>query len=301
MVADGYLVGIPAQIFDDRLCIAKGTFGIYHPIFLEYAIAKWLLILLARVNFCFFVYAQPTNLYYCTYFYSMKNNIPNIITLANLLCGCIAIIFIFEGKLTIAAYLVVAGAIFDFLDGMAARLLQAHSSIGKDLDSLADLITFGLVPGLIIFYIVRLSTENAYLPYVGMLIPLFSALRLAKFNNDPRQSTSFIGLPTPANALFFISIPLIISYDKSFLQPYFMNTIFLVTITIIFSLLLVSEIPLFSLKIKKLSIDQNIFPLILIVMANLLFFTLFFTAIPFIIILYIILSLIKNSLNPNEI
>lgn len=223
-------------------------------------------------------------------------NIPNALTCGNIVCGCIGIIQIFKGDLALASYFVFIGALFDFVDGMAARALNVKSNIGKDLDSLADMTTFGVLPGLMMYYVINVSTENDLLPFVGILLPVFSAIRLAKFNNDPRQSSDFFGLPTPANALFFISVPLIILFDKSGLKPYFMNANILIALIGVFSFLMVSEIKLFSLKIKSLNIKDNLWVVLLIVGANLLFYFLFFTAIPFIIVLYIILSLIKNML-----
>lgn len=221
-------------------------------------------------------------------------SIPNALTCWNIICGCLGIIQIFKGDLALASYFVFIGALFDFADGFAARILNAKSVIGKDLDSLADMVTFGVLPGFMAFYLLQQSSENELIPYLGLLIPVFSALRLAKFNNDSRQTTDFIGLPTPANALFFVSIPLIIIYDRTGLKPYFQHEYFMIGSIILFSFLLVSEIKLFSLKIKSLNFNDNQFVILLILGANILFYFLFFTALPFIIILYIILSIIKN-------
>ena len=232
----------------------------------------------------------------------MLKHLPNFLTCCNILCGCLGIIQVFKGDLVYGCYFVFFGVAFDFLDGLAARMLKAYSPIGKDLDSLADMVTFGMLPGFLIYYVLKTYTDIFFLPYVALIIPIFSALRLAKFNNDTRQTSDFIGLPTPANALFFISFPLIILYDSSGLRFLFQNPIFIISCIIVFSGLLVSEIKLFSLKIKRLNINENIFPLILIVLSNVLFFILFFSAIPFIIFLYIILSLVKfyilKDINP---
>jgi CDP-diacylglycerol--serine O-phosphatidyltransferase len=223
-------------------------------------------------------------------------NIPNALTCGNIVCGCLGIIQIFKGDLALACYLVFIGALFDFVDGLAARILNAKSPLGKDLDSLADMTTFGVLPGLMMYYIINLTTKNDLIPFIGILIPVFSAIRLAKFNNDPRQASDFFGLPTPANALFFVSIPLIILFDQSGLKAYIMKPLLLSSFVVIFCLLMVSEMKLFSLKIKSFNFKDNIFIIVLFFIANLLFFYLFFTAIPFIIILYIILSLLKTYL-----
>lgn len=223
-------------------------------------------------------------------------NVPNALTCGNIVCGCIGIIQTFKGDLALAAYFVFIGAMFDFVDGLAARILNVQSPIGKDLDSLADMVTFGVLPSLLMYYVLNLSTENALIPFFGVAIAVFSGIRLAKFNHDVRQTTDFIGLPTPANALFFVSIPLIILFDRSGLRPYFMQPVVLMVLISLFCFLMVSEIRLFSLKIKSLNLKDNVFIIILVVGANLLFYFLFFTAIPFIIIFYLLLSIIKNLL-----
>jgi len=222
-------------------------------------------------------------------------HIPNFLTCCNLICGLLGIIQVFNGNLINAAYFVFAGAFFDFIDGLAARALNVQSTIGKDLDSLADIVTFGVLPGFVMYKIMGIYATNPYLPNIALLIPVFSALRLAKFNNDPRQSLDFYGLPTPANALFLSSLPLILFNNKSGIFNLIFNQNSLSIIILLFCYLLVSDIRLFSLKFKKLSWQNNLYPLILIIVSNILFFSLFYTAIPFIIILYILLSLIKNS------
>ena len=195
---------------------------------------------------------------------NIKKHIPNAITCCNLLCGCLAIVQTFEGNLVWAAYLVGLAAIFDFFDGFAARILKVSSPIGKDLDSLADMVTFGVVPGFLIFQLLKTGIEinnqnnnftSSNIAYIAFIIPIFSALRLAKFNHDTRQTDSFIGVPTPAIAIFIASIPLILQQNRGFsilLSPY--N---LVLLSVIFSLLLVSEIPLFALKFKNFKWQGN--------------------------------------------
>lgn len=235
---------------------------------------------------------------------AIKNHIPNFITLLNLLSGCIAIVFIFDDQLEIASYLIWLAAIFDFLDGFFARLLKAQSIIGKDLDSLADVISFGLVPGLILFILIEhslgISATSGFitlLPFVAFMIPLFSALRLAKFNNDERQADVFIGLPTPANALLIASFPLILIQQTTLvginllgIQSLFLNTIFFITLTILLSYLLVAKIQLLSLKFKTTSWKENKVRFIFIGISCVLLILFFYLAIPIIIILYILIS-----------
>lgn len=192
----------------------------------------------------------------------MKKHIPNIITMLNLFSGCIAITMAFFGNFEGVLLWVIAAAIFDFFDGFAARLLHVSSPMGKELDSLADVISFGLAPSAAVYILLRdfviyphfLAPLSLYLPYFAFLIAVFSALRLAKFNLDERQTSYFIGMPTPANALFWISYCCGI-FNLSFLE----NHLLYITLILIvaFSLLMISEIPMFSLKIKKLALKGN--------------------------------------------
>ncbi len=182
---------------------------------------------------------------------SITKKIPNTITCLNLFSGCIAVYCGFTGIYGWAFFFVLLAAIFDFFDGFAARLLKAYSNIGKELDSLADVISFGLVPGAMVFSALQQSDLPEYMALVGFLIPVFSALRLAKFNIDERQTSSFLGLPTPANAIFWGG--LLYSYSDFFIfQPWI-----LVALVLLFSALLVSEIPMFSLKSKGFSWKEN--------------------------------------------
>ncbi len=237
---------------------------------------------------------------------AIKRNIPNIITLANLTCGLFAIIFAFEGDLKMASFCIFLGAFFDFFDGLIARLLKVSGELGKQLDSMADMVTFGVAPGMILFHfmyylhhdvIFKTSTsESLFFPEIlALLIPIFSAVRLANFNIDTRQTTSFIGLPTPALAIFIAAMPHI-DFD---LLPMFVDLRFLIAISVIMPLLLVAEIPLFSLKFsasENLTSRLNIFRITLILTAVVLLFVFQFAAIPFIVILYLILSLLNNIL-----
>jgi CDP-diacylglycerol---serine O-phosphatidyltransferase len=181
----------------------------------------------------------------------IKKHIPNFITCLNIFSGCIAIYFAFQANYAAAFIAILLAAVFDFMDGFAARILKAFSPMGKELDSLADVVSFGVAPGAIVFSVLSEANINDWLPFIGFIIPAFSALRLAKFNIDERQTSSFIGLPTPANAIFWAG--LVFSYTDLLVS----NPFVLVILTIIFSLLLVSEIPMFSLKFKNASWSSN--------------------------------------------
>ena len=193
----------------------------------------------------------------------IRKNIPNLLTLCNLLCGCIAIVLVlYRGYLEWAAIIVGIACIFDFLDGFLARALNAYSEIGKQLDSLADMVSFGVVPGVMMYYFLRASmvmsmgnpsdanafSSNAILvfPYFGFFITIFSAIRLAKFNIDTRQSDSFIGVPTPANTIFIAFLPIALDKVKGDLLHFVLNPFFLVGIVVISSFLLVAPLPLFA-------------------------------------------------------
>lgn len=191
----------------------------------------------------------------------MRRHIPNTITCCNLLSGCVAAMFAFEGMYPIAFVFIIAGAVFDFFDGLTARALKVSSPIGKELDSLADVITFGFAPAAMVFSWLRecadahLDMLLAYaMPFAAFLLVAFSALRLAKFNVDERQTSSFIGLPTPANALFWGALVLG-SHDMIVAQPY--GWIIVIALVGLFSWLLVAEIPMFSLKFKNLTWKSN--------------------------------------------
>ncbi len=241
---------------------------------------------------------------------AIKKHIPNFITLLNLVSGCFAIIFIFDGELVMASYLVFLAATLDFADGMAARLLKVKSEIGKELDSLADIISFGLVPGFIMMKLLQSSNEltsvntrpDSIIPYIALLIPVFSALRLAKFNTDSRQSHDFIGLSTPANAILIASLPLIIEqkttllgFDPGWFSNLISNLYVLAGLTIILSLLLIAEIRLFSLKIGKSHPVQNRIKFIFAGISIILITLFYFVAFPFIMLIYILLSVTMKS------
>lgn len=192
----------------------------------------------------------------------MKKQIPNLITLLNLFSGCIAIVMAFNGNFLAVVIWVLVAAAFDFFDGFAARLLGVSSKMGVELDSLADVVSFGVAPAAAVFMLLHeftlypdfLLSAKPYIPYIAFLIPAFSAYRLAKFNIDERQTSSFLGLPTPANALFWISYVYGAYASASANEAYLYVTVGLV---IVFSLLLISEIPMFSLKIKSTKLKGN--------------------------------------------
>lgn len=294
---------------------------------------------------------------------NIKKHIPNAITCCNLLCGCLAIVQAFEGNLVYAAYLVGLGAIFDFFDGFAARMLKVSSPIGKDLDSLTDMVTFGVVPGVVMFQLIRFSLDSyvqdtvypphipndfikdfghldyGYLPFFGFIITIFSAIRLAKFNNDTRQTDSFIGVPTPAVAIFICSIILAYNFSShsdmalnyvrnsfnrgntfnldimpitqiplSFLDrglisvgQILFNTYFLIAFTLVLSFLLISELPLFALKFKHFKWKDNEIRFVFLGLCLVMLITLQFVGIPLIIIMYILLSVINNIMKKKKV
>ncbi|MGY4385100.1 CDP-diacylglycerol--serine O-phosphatidyltransferase [Pedobacter sp. UYP24] len=219
----------------------------------------------------------------------IKKHIPNAITCANLFSGCIGIVYAFNGSLEIAAYFVLLSGIFDFFDGLAARALNVKSTIGKELDSLADMVSFGFLPGAVMFKLLQTSDyPSEYLPYLGFIITVFSALRLAKFNVDTRQTEEFIGLNTPMNTLLIVSLPFI---NRDY--PEIINsTLFLLGLIALLSWLLVSEIRIFSLKLSNLGWKENQFKYLFLILSVFLAVVLKFVAVPFILILYIAFSIV---------
>jgi CDP-diacylglycerol--serine O-phosphatidyltransferase len=243
---------------------------------------------------------------------ALKKHIPNIITLCNLAAGLVALIYAFDTHYQMAFVWVCIGIFFDFWDGFFARILKAQSPIGLQLDSLADMVTSGVVPGLIMFQMLvgiedmreeyNLAADNFYLgllPYVGFIITLASCYRLAKFNVDARQTDSFIGLPTPANALFILSLPMILAHSDtdSLLFAVLSNPYVLIGISLLSAFMLNAEIPLFSLKVKYFNWETNKIQIIFLVMSVLLLFFLQYLAIPVIILFYVGLSAITNKLS----
>jgi CDP-diacylglycerol--serine O-phosphatidyltransferase len=240
----------------------------------------------------------------------LKKHIPNFVTLLNVLCGSIAVLFAVNENMLATAFFVFLGIFFDFFDGLLARKLKVQSNLGLQLDSLADMITSGLVPGLVMFHLLSLTVTDfslqteahqwsdsilgdvQLLPFVGLLIVLASAYRLATFNVSNNQSDSFIGLPTPANALLILSFPLILEYQNNdMMNSIILNPYFLVSVTLISSYLLNTKIKLIALKFKNLSFKDNAARYLLIILAIVLLIIFKFAGIPLIIILYILMSL----------
>ena len=217
----------------------------------------------------------------------MIRHLPNFLTCCNLICGCLGLIFLWENPQVETAYFVWAACLFDFFDGFAARLLKISSPIGKELDSLADVVSFGVLPSLFMYKLLQFESPMDYLPYVALLIAAFSALRLAIFNIDESQSDSFRGLPTPANALFITGLPFL---DYPFFNFVF-SPIVLVVIIVVFSLLLVSRFELFALKFKNFTWADNKVRFTFLLLSVLLLAVIQFAAIPLIIILYLAGSL----------
>jgi CDP-diacylglycerol--serine O-phosphatidyltransferase len=233
----------------------------------------------------------------------LKAFVPNFITLLNLLSGGIAVIFAVKGDLSTAALFVFFGIFFDFFDGFLARKLNVSSEIGLQLDSLADLVTSGLVPALVLVNLIELSIlpwqdTNCFLPYLGLLVLLCSAYRLAKFNISTEQSQFFIGLPTPANALLIMSLPLVLDYQNSdSYNALILNPFFLVVVTLLSSFLLNAPVKLIALKFKTWNFSENASKYILIIFSLVALILFKFAGIPLIIIFYIMLSLINPPKN----
>lgn len=233
----------------------------------------------------------------------MKAFVPNFITLLNLLSGGIAVIFAVKGDLSTAALFVFFGIFFDFFDGFLARKLNVSSEMGLQLDSLADLVTSGLVPALVLVNLIELSIlpsqdANCFLPYLGLLVLLCSAYRLAKFNISTEQSQFFIGLPTPANALLIMSLPLVLDYQNSdSYNALILNPFFLVVVTLLSSFLLNAPVKLIALKFKTWNFSENASKYILIIFSLVGLILFKFAGIPLIIIFYIMLSLINPPKN----
>jgi CDP-diacylglycerol--serine O-phosphatidyltransferase len=235
----------------------------------------------------------------------IKKHIPNLITLGNLFCGTIATIYAVQADFVFAGLFVILGIVFDFFDGFAARLFNVSGELGKQLDSLADMVTSGVVPGIIMLKLIEVNTNNASnsffdnsiigISLVGLVLTLGACYRLAKFNIDTRQSDSFIGLPTPAMSLFVISLPLIQEYSNiEFALNLITNNYFLITITILLTYLMNAQLPLFSLKFKDYSIKNNLIKYVFLIASLLMIVFLQYISIPLIIIVYVVLSVISN-------
>lgn len=235
--------------------------------------------------------------------------VPNTITALNLVCGSMAVFFAIDGQLGWSAVFVFAAALFDFLDGLSARLLNSYTVIGKELDSLADMISFGLAPAAMIFTMLELTLfgQNFLIQeieagwsvwivlFTSLLIPVAGAFRLAKFNTDDRQTDQFMGMPIPANAFFFASLALIIELENSLIvSEIILNKYVILASVFMVSFLMVSELPMFSLKFKNLKFKENSIRYLFIGVIILLLLFLKVYALPLIIIWYVVLSVIRH-------
>ena len=225
----------------------------------------------------------------------IKRQIPNLFTFLNLLSGCLALYSYTINRFEWVFICVALGIFFDFFDGFFARLFHVAGPLGVQLDSLADMVTSGVVPGFVMYYLLSQVSDNLYIPFFGFLVILASAYRLAKFNIDTRQTDSFIGLPTPANALLITSLPLVFN-ENLFLNEYFFNLIAMVLLTVLSAFLLNAELPLFALKVKKLKFKGNELQIVFVLICILLIGFLQIVAVPLIILFYVLLSLINNLL-----
>jgi CDP-diacylglycerol--serine O-phosphatidyltransferase len=246
----------------------------------------------------------------------MVKHIPNLITLLNVFCGCVATVFAVQNDLQWAALFVALGIFFDFFDGLAARMLNVKSALGLQLDSLADMITSGLVPGLVMMQLLGMSRNGGWnldlawktdpgalttdypgmlLPFVGFVITMASAYRLANFNLDENQVSSFVGLPTPANALLILSLPLMLYYQNNeWLNTLILNPWFLLGLTFLSAFLLNCKLPLFALKFKSWSFKDNVQRYIFLILSLVLLITMRFLAVPLIVLFYILSSLVNQ-------
>lgn len=239
-----------------------------------------------------------------------KKYVPNFITLCNLASGLIALMYAFDTNWKYAFIWVAIGIFFDFWDGFFARILKAQSPLGLQLDSLADMVTSGVVPGLVMFQMLtgiadmreeyNLTPDNFYLgllPYAGFIITLASCYRLAKFNIDTRQTDSFIGLPTPANALLILSLPVILGHSdgEGYIYEVLSNPYVLLGITLLSAYMLNAEIPLFSLKIKHFDWETHKIQVVFLVISILYLFFFQYLGIPLIILTYVVMSVINNK------
>lgn len=226
---------------------------------------------------------------------NLKAQLPNFITLLNLLSGVLGILWVLEGQPLYGTYFVILSATFDFFDGFAARVLKVQSEMGKELDSLADVVSFGVLPGILLYSLIKSQTEASFLPYCTLIIPMLSAYRLAKFNLDTRQSDRFIGLPTPANALLLTTIPYLAARWPE-LSPWLSSPIALVVIAWLTSLLLVAELPLIALKFKNSRFKDNSYRYALLVIGAVCLVWLQLAGIPLVILAYLLLSGMENML-----
>jgi CDP-diacylglycerol---serine O-phosphatidyltransferase len=224
---------------------------------------------------------------------NFRKHVPDLFTALNLLAGCFGIVALFEGKPAVASSLIIVGAIFDFFDGFFARLLKAGSPLGKELDSLADLITFGLLPAFLVFYILR-ENSDGYYPYISFILVVAAAFRLARFNLDSGQKDDFTGLPTPANAFFFAGLVNIYLVEWRSFMFFFDEPNLLAVVVILLSYLMVSDIRFLSLKFPTIRWRENIYRYMVITAGLILIIFLRMEGIFFAILFYMILSIYRH-------
>lgn len=229
---------------------------------------------------------------------NLTKHIPNTLTCLNLISGMAGIYYVLDGHVLFGAYFILIAAFFDFFDGFAARMLKVSSDIGKELDSLADLVTFGVLPSFIIFRMMMDINSEGFLPFITFLIGVLSAVRLAKFNVDIRQTERFIGLPTPANALLLSTLPFL-ALHFNWVADLLVNIYFLAALSVIMSLLLVAELPLIALKFKNFGVKDNMFRYLVLLIAVVSIIWLGLGGIPLVIISYIALSVIESAVLKN--
>lgn len=220
---------------------------------------------------------------------SFRSQIPNLLTAANLVAGCVGIVLVAGGNLEMAPVAVVVAAVFDFFDGFAARMLKVSSPVGKELDSLADMVSFGVLPAVTVFMLLKGNQTPELLPYLAFLIAVCSAWRLARFNLDTRQTDSFIGLPTPANAIFFTSL-----VWTATVHPDVSNTAVLVALTLLFSYLMISPVEMIALKFKEFGWIGNRPRYLVIIISMLVIVIGGYTLLPVVILAYVMISVVDH-------
>ena len=230
---------------------------------------------------------------------ALKSHLPNLLTCINLTCGCLAIICALDPnsyQMLLATYLIWIAAFFDFLDGMTARLFKSYSELGKQLDSLADMVSFGVAPGVILFALIReeATVSEEWMAFFALIIPVFSALRLAKFNIDVNQNDSFVGLPTPANALLIGSLPLMIQKGNPAISQFIGSPEIMAGLGVVLSILLVLNVRMFSLKVKTFQWTGNELVYSFLAVAAIILYVYPYSALPIIILLYIVVSTIQS-------
>lgn len=231
---------------------------------------------------------------------SIKKHIPNAITSLNLISGMAGIFFVLDGRILYATYFIIAAAIFDFLDGMVARLLKVHSEIGKQLDSLADMVTFGVLPSFVVFKMLMEAFPGSHIPFLAFFIAVQSAMRLAKFNIDTRQTDQFIGVPTPANALLICTLPFLAN-KFGWAESFISNGYILLGFSILMAFMLTVELPLIALKFKNFGFKDNVFRYLTILIGLISIISLGIAGVPFVIMGYILLSLVESWIKPHEV